>query len=150
MVAKLLVHKLMAFFVAVCCVTQSYAQDYPVSGVWVAVDDHTPASTSGACFTLKVLGIDSVIDGLLPPVLIFSNGKRIEARAGYHSEELIKSTISTTENVFRISEVPAKRNKWLRWSKRQSHALKVIDPITLDFGNKRTSTRFVKCSGHLL
>ena len=63
-----------------------FAQDYPVSGVWVAVDDRTPGSIGGACFALKSLGIDSVMDGLLPPVLIFSNGKlESEARAGRHS-----------------------------------------------------------------
>jgi hypothetical protein len=104
-----------AFFVAISCMSQPsvFAQSYPVSGVWVAVDDHTPGSTSGACFMLKSLGIDSVLDGLLPPVLIFSDGKRIEARAGHHSEEFIKS-VKSTEDVFRILEGPAKRSKWSR------------------------------------
>jgi hypothetical protein len=140
-----------AFFVAISCMLQpsALAQSYPVSGVWVAVDDHTPGSISGACFTLKSLGIDSVMDGFLPPVLIFADGKRIEARAGHHSEEFIKS-IRSTEDVFRISEVPAKRSKWFSWSKRQSHSSRVVDPITLDFGDGKKSARFVKCSAHLL
>jgi hypothetical protein len=142
----------MAFFVAISCMMQSsvFAQDYPVSGVWVAVDDHTPGSISGACFTLKSLGIDSVMDGLLPPVLIFSNGKRVEVRAGYHSEEIIKSVKNMTEDVFRIAELPAKRTKWFWWSRRQSHSLRVVDPVTLDFGDGKKSTRFVKCSAPLL
>jgi hypothetical protein len=33
------------------------AETYPVSGVWVAKDDHFPGSTAGACLLLKEFGV---------------------------------------------------------------------------------------------
>ena len=153
MTATFLLPRSMTVLIVVSsCALQSsvFAQDYPVSGVWVAVDDRTPGSIGGACFALKSLGIDSVMDGLLPPVLIFSNGKRIEARAGHHSEEIIKSVKSTSMDSFRIAELPAKHSKWFPWFKRQSRSLRVVDPITLDFYDGKKSARFVRCSAHLL
>src|SRR5438309_7056184 len=73
------------------------AQSYPVNGVWVEANDHTPGSKGGACFTLKVLGIDSILDGSLPTVLIFSDGRRTEVRAGFHAQQSIRSIRSTAE-----------------------------------------------------
>jgi hypothetical protein len=138
----------MRISIAICCLSASavLAQEYPVSGVWVAVDDRTPGSAGGACFTLKLLGIDSVMAGSLPTVLIFSDGKRIEARAGYHSEQSIKSIRGMTDDAVRFTELPSKRSRWFPWSRKQPHSLKILDPITIEFGNGATTTRFVKCS----
>ena len=132
---------------ALCCLPVSaLSQGYPISGVWVAADNRTAGSKSGACFTLKLLGIDSVLDGSLPPVLIFSDGKRVEARAGYHSEATLKSATGVTDDAFRIAETPAKRSRWFPWSRKQTRSLRVIDPVTIEFGDGTTTTRFVKCS----
>jgi hypothetical protein len=133
---------------AICCLIgpPAFAQGYPISGVWVAADDHTAGSKGGACFTLKLLGIDSVMDGSLPPVLIFADGKRVEARVGYHSEKSIKSVKNVTDDVFRIAELPAKRSGWIPWSRRQFRFLRVVDPNTIEFGDGTETTRFVKCS----
>ena len=125
---------------------RSFSHEYPVNGVWVAADDRTPGSKGGACFTLKLLGIDSVMDGSLPPVLIFSDGKRVEARSGYHFEESIKSVKALADDAFRIAELPSKRSKWFPWSRKQSRSLKIIDPVTIEFGDGQKTTRFVKCS----
>jgi len=64
---------LLGIFIAIDCLLgpAALAQQYPVSGVWVAEDNHTPGFKGGACFTLKLLGIDSIMDGSLPTVLIF-------------------------------------------------------------------------------
>jgi hypothetical protein len=138
----------MRISVAICCLSASavLAQEYPVSEVWVAADDRTPGSAGGACFTLKLLGIDSIMDGSLPTALSFSDGKRIEVRAGYHSEQSIKSIRGTTAAAFRFAELPSNRSRWFPWSRKQSHSLKILDPITIEFGEGATSTRFVKCS----
>jgi hypothetical protein len=138
----------MRISIAICCVSASavLAQEYPVSGVWVAADDRTPGSAGGACFTLKLLGIDSIIVGSLPTALIFSDGKRIEVRAGYHSEQSIKSIRGTTDDAFRFAELPSKRSRWFPWSRKQSHSLKILDPVTIEFGEGATTARFVKCS----
>jgi hypothetical protein len=138
----------MRISIAICCFSASavLAQEYPVSGVWVAADDRTPGSAGGACFTLKLLGIDSIIVGSLPTALIFSDGKRIEVRAGYHSEQSIKSIRGTTDNAFRFAELPSKRSRWFPWSRKHSHSLKILDPITIEFGEGATTARFVKCS----
>jgi hypothetical protein len=42
----------------------------------VKQDSRTPGTEGGACLILKLLGIDAVLDGSLPTVLIFSDGKR--------------------------------------------------------------------------
>jgi hypothetical protein len=99
----------MRISIAICCLSASavLAQEYPVSGVWVAADSRTPGSAGGACFTLKLLGIDSIMDGSLPTALIFSDGKRIEARAGYHSEQSIKSLRGMSDDAFRFAELPS-------------------------------------------
>ena len=138
----------MRISIAICCLSASavLAQEYPVSGVWVAADDRTPGSAGGACFTLKLLGIDSIMDGSLPTVLIFSDGKRIEVRAGYHAEESIKSIRGTTDAAFRFAELTSKRSGWFPWFRKQYHSLKILDPTTIEFGERATTTRFVKCS----
>jgi len=133
--------------IAICCLSvPAVAQVYPVNGVWVAVDDRTAGSKGGACFTLKLLGIDAVMDGSLPTVLIFGDGRRVEVRAGHHSEETIKSVSGMTDNAFRIAEIPSKRSRWFPWSRKQTHSLRVVDPVTIEFGDGTTTTRFVKCS----
>jgi hypothetical protein len=138
----------MRISIAICCFSAStvLAQEYPVRGVWVAADDRTPGSAGGACLTLKLLGIDSIIDGSLPTVLIFSDGKRIEVRAGYQAEESIKSIRGTADSAFRFAELPSKRSRWFPWSRKQYHFLKILDPITIEFGERATTIRFVKCS----
>jgi hypothetical protein len=138
----------MRISIAICCLSASAvsAQEYPVSGVWVAANDRTPGSAGGACFTLKLLGIDSIMDGSLPATMIFSDGKRIEARAGYHSEQSLKSIRGMTNDAFRFAELPSKRSRWFPWSRKQSHSLRILDPITIEFGDGATTTRFVKCS----
>ena len=72
---KLRLGRAMVVAAAISCLSSpvAMAQNYPISGVWVATDDRTSGSTGGACFTLKMLGIESILDGSLPTVLIFSN-----------------------------------------------------------------------------
>jgi hypothetical protein len=122
------------------------AQEYPVSGVWVAADGHTPGSKGGACFTLRLLGVDAAMDGTLPAVLIFADGRRVELHAGYRSEASLKSVTGMTDEAFRIAETPSKRSKWFPWSRKQSHSLRVVDPVTIEFSEGATNTRFMKCS----
>jgi hypothetical protein len=138
----------MRILIVICCLSASavLAQEYPVSGVWVAVDDRTAGAAGGACFTLKLLGINSIMAGSLPTVLIFSDGKRIEVRAGYLSEQSIQSIRGMTHDAFRFAELPSKRSRWFPWFRKQSHSLKMLDPVTIEFGNGATTTRFVKCS----
>jgi len=134
--------------IAISCLSSpaALAQNYPVDGVWVEADDHTPGSKGGACFILKVLGIDSILDGSLPTVLIFSDGKRTELRAGFYSQQSIRSVKSTADGSFRVGELPSNRSKWFPWSKRRSFSLRIVDPVTIEFGSGQARTRFVKCS----
>ena len=75
-----------------------------------------------------------------------SDGKRIEVRAGYHAEESIKSIRGTTDAAFRFAELTSKRSGWFPWFRKQYHSLKILDPTTIEFGERATTTRFVKCS----
>jgi hypothetical protein len=124
------------------------AQGYPVSGIWVATDNRTPGSEGGACFALKMLGVDSLLDGTLPTVLIFSDGRRIELRAGHHYQQSIRSVKSLTDGGFRIEELPSKRSRWFPWStsRSYSYSLRTIDPMTIEIDDGKNATRFVKCS----
>jgi hypothetical protein len=134
--------------IAISCLSSpaALAQNYPVNGVWVEADDHTPGSKGGACFILKVLGIDSILDGSLPTVLIFSDGKRTEIRAGFHAQQSIRSVRSAADGSFLVRELPSNRRKWLPWSTGRSYSLRIIDPVTIEFGSGQARTRFVKCS----
>jgi hypothetical protein len=136
--------------IAISCLSPpaALAQDYPVSGVWVATDDRTPGFNGGACFTLKVLGIESIFDGTLPTVLIFSDGRRIELRAGHHYQQSIRSVKSLADGGFRIEELPSKRSRWFPWSKGRSYSysLRTVDPVTIEIEDGKRTTRFVKCS----
>jgi hypothetical protein len=136
--------------IAVSCLSSpaAQAQNYPVNGVWVEADDHTPGSKGGACFILKVLGLDSILDGSLPTVLIFSDGKRTEIRAGFHAQQSIRSIRSMADGSFRVEELPSGRTKWLpwSWSKRRSYSLRIVDLVTIEVESGQSTTRFVKCS----
>ncbi len=114
-----------------------------VSGVWVAADGRTPGFQGGACFTLKLLGVDAAMDGTLPAILIFADGKRVELRAGYRSEASLRSVAGMPDDAFRISETLQKRSKWFPWVRKQSHSLRMIDPVTIEFSQGSTNTRFV-------
>lgn len=136
--------------IAISCLSPpaGLAQNYPVSGVWVAPDDRTPGSNGGACFTLKVLGIESISDGTLPTILIFSDGRRIELRAGHHYQKSIRSVKSLSDGGFHIEELPSKRSRWFPWSRGRSYSysLKTVDPVTIEIEDGKRATRFVKCS----
>jgi hypothetical protein len=137
-----------SILIAIGCLSPlaALAQNYPVNGVWIEADDHTPGSKAGACFILKVLGIDSILDGSLPTVLIFSDGKRTEIRAGFHAQQTIKSLKGAADGSFLVRELLGNRSKWLPWFAGRSYFLRVVDPVTIEFGNGLKRTRFVKCS----
>jgi hypothetical protein len=48
----------------------AFAQTYPVSGVWVAMDYRFPQFRAGACLTLKTFGVDALFEGSFPTVTI--------------------------------------------------------------------------------
>jgi hypothetical protein len=149
---RALVGRAAGISIAISCLSPpaALAQDYPVSGVWVATDDRTPGSNGGACFTLKVLGIESIFEGALPTILIFSDGRRIELRAGHHYQQSIRSVKSLADGGFRIEELPSKRSRWFPWSKGRSYSysysLRTVDPVTIEIDDGKRATRFVKCS----
>jgi hypothetical protein len=138
--------------IAFVCLSISLAsaQNYPISGVWVATEGRTPGSQAGACFALKVLGVGSIQSQSLPTVLIFSDGKRFEIRSGSHSEQFARSVRKTADGSFRIYEVPRERTRWIPWSKSRSYSLTIVDPVTIQFEDGKTNTRFVKCSKNSL
>jgi hypothetical protein len=120
------------------------AATYPVSGVWIARDDHFPGSAAGACLILKEFGIDAVLAQPFPSVVIFSKGQRFEVRKNRLAERRIRSVKNATDGAFQITESLGKR--WLPFSKRQSFTLNVIDPTTIEITDGKTRTQFSKCS----
>ena len=125
----------------------SAAQDYPVSGVWVAVNSgQFPGTIMGACFALKTFGLDGVLHQPFPELMIFSGSKRFEVRDEREIEATIRSVRNTLGGTFRITESFGRRGKWLPWSERSSFDLKIIEPNIIDIVEERTITRFAKCA----
>ncbi len=122
------------------------AQSYPVSGVWVAMDNHFSRSKTTLCLTLKTFGIDALLDESFPKLMIFANGKRYEAQGDHQSEKKIRSVKSAADSGYRITESLGKRGKWSPWSKRQTYTLRIVDPMTIEISEGKVSTRFSKCS----
>jgi len=124
----------------------AYAQTYPVSGVWVAMDHQFPQSKAGACLTLKTSGVDALFGGSFPTVMIFSDGRRFVVRGGRPAELAIRSVNSVKNGGFRITESLGKHGSWLPWFKNRQFQLKIVDPMLIEIAEGPVSTRFFKCS----
>jgi hypothetical protein len=122
------------------------AETYPVSGVWVAKDDHFPGSTAGACLILKEFGVDAAMAQPFPSLMIFSEDRRYEVRGEYLVERTIRSVKSATGGSFQITESPLGKH-WLPFSKRL-FTLKVLGPTTIEITEGNFSNRFFKCSSN--
>ena len=122
------------------------AQTYPISGVWVAMDQRFLLSKTGACLTLKRLGADALFDGPFPTVMIFSVGERFVVRGGRSAELAIRSVKSAKDGSFLITESLGKPGGWLPWFKNRALHLKVLDPMVIEVTEGPVSTRFFKCS----
>ena len=122
------------------------AQTYPISGVWVTMDQRFPGSKTGACLTLKTLGADALFDGPFPTVMIFSVGERFVVRGGRSAKLAIRSVEGAKDGSFHITESLGKRGGWLPWFKNRALNLKVVDPMVIEVTEGPVSTRFFKCS----
>jgi hypothetical protein len=122
------------------------AQTYPISGVWVAMDQRFLVSKTGACMTLKRLGADALFDGPFPTVMIFSVGERFVVRGGRSAELAIRSVKSAKDGSFHITESLGKPGGWLPWFKNRALHLKVLDPMIIEVTEGPVSTRFFKCA----
>lgn len=122
------------------------AQTYPISGVWVAMDQPFLMSKTGACLTLKKVGADALFDGPFPTIMIFSMDERIVVRGGRSAELSIRSVKSTKDGGFHITEALGKLGSWLPWFKNRALHLKVLDPMIIEVTEGPVSTRFFKCS----
>lgn len=122
------------------------AQSYPVSGVWVAMDNHFSGSNATACLSLKTFGVDALLDESFPKLMIFSGGKRYEAWGDYQAEKAIRSVKSAADGGFRITESLGKHGRWPPWSRKQTYTLRIVDPMTIEITGGKVSTRFFKCS----
>jgi len=121
-------------------------QTYPISGVWVTMDQRFPGSKTGACLTLKTLGADALFDGPFPTVMIFSVGERFVVRGGRSAKLAIRSVEGAKDGSFHITESLGKLGGWLPWFKNRALHLKVLDPMVIEVTEGPVSTRFFKCS----
>jgi hypothetical protein len=133
----------LGFAISLLCSAAS-AQNYPVSGVWVAAVDRFPGSTAAACFMLKKVGINAVATQRFPRLMIFSEDRRFEVRRDYRIEKTARSIKNSADGSFRITEAASKR--WLPWYGRRFFKLKIVDPITIEVTEGNVGTRFFKCS----
>ena len=121
----------------------AYAQTYPVSGVWVAMDHQFPQSKAGACLTLKTFGVDALFSGSFPTVTIFSEGRRFVVRGGGRPAELAIKSVNIKDGGFRITESLGKLGSWLPCRIAHLLAVKYATATKADTESRTAIPRFI-------
>jgi hypothetical protein len=122
------------------------AETYPISGVWVAKNDHFPGSTAGACLLLKEFGVDVPSTQPFPRVMIFSGDQRFEMRGNFYAKSTIRSVEGVIGGGYKITETLDKR--WFRFSKKPFFTLRIVDATTIEVIEGIISARLSKCSSN--
>jgi hypothetical protein len=120
------------------------AQNYPISGVWVAIDPNFPTSIKESCIALKKFGVEAVLKKSIAELVIFAKDKRVDVKGDVHTETNIKS-IKVVDGGYRITEVFNKRATWFRFKRKTTFVLNVIDPQTIEIRDATGTTRYAKC-----
>ena len=118
------------------------AQNYPISGVWVAIDPQFPTSIKETCIAVKTFGVEAVSKKSIAELVIFAKEKRFDVKGDVHTETTIKS-IKAVDGSYRITEAFSKDARWLRFKRKTSYFLNVIDPQTIEI--RDATGDFGKC-----
>lgn len=120
------------------------AQFYPVSGVWAAIDSQFPIAANETCIAVKTFGVEAVSKKSIPEMIIFAKDRRFDVKGDGQTEKTIKS-IKAADGGFQISDSFSKNGKWLRFKRKRTYLLTVIDPLTIEIRDGTLLTRYVKC-----
>jgi hypothetical protein len=73
-----------------CSQTEAAEQVYPISGVWVAVDEGFPAAAGEACLAVKTFGIEAASRKDVAGLTIFSSDQRYDLKGVTEIEQRSK------------------------------------------------------------
>jgi hypothetical protein len=120
------------------------AEEYPVNGVWAAVDTDYPAAANETCIAIKTFGVESVSRKSVSEMIIFAKDKRYDVKGDVQTEATIKS-VKPADGGFWITETLKKRSRWLGFKRKAVYFLALIDPLAIEIRDRSGITRFVKC-----
>jgi len=120
------------------------AQVYPVSGVWAAIDSQFPTATNETCISVRTFGVEAVSKKSISEMIIFAKDKRYDVKGDVQTEATIKS-IKLADGGFRITETFTKGARWLRFKRKATYLLNVIDPQTIEIWDGVVLARYAKC-----
>ncbi len=120
------------------------AEVYPVSGVWTAIDTDFPAAANETCLAVKTFGVDAVSKKSIAEMIILAKDKRYDVKGDVQTEATIKS-IKVTDGGFRITETLSNGARWLRFKRKTTYFLTVIDPQTIEIWDGMVFNRYAKC-----
>jgi hypothetical protein len=120
------------------------AEVYPVSGVWTAIDTDFPAAANEACVAVKTFGVEAVSKNSISEMIIFAKDKRYDVKGDVQTETTIKS-IRAAVGGFWITESFSKRGRWLRFKRKTTYFLTVINPQTIEIWDGMVRHRYAKC-----
>jgi hypothetical protein len=130
---------------AVCLLqcSPAAADNYPVNGVWVSPDPEFPMSIDGACFSLRISGIQPVAKKLIAELLIFNGNTRYDLKGNVQVVSTLLSA-KPTDGGYLITEQPNVRaHFWFR--KKTSYFLAMVDSMTIEIRDRLRRTRFQMC-----
>ena len=126
------------------CPTAATEQVYPISGVWVAIDEAFPAAAAEVCLAVKTFGVEAASRKAVTELTIFSSNRRYDLKGLIQSRTTLKS-VKPIGGGFRITEVLSKARRWLRFRRKVAYFLAVLDPQTIEIRDTKTTTRYRRC-----
>lgn len=120
------------------------ADEYPVSGVWVALGREFPVAEYEICFAVKTFGLDAVLHKSVSEIMIFSKDRRYDLKGGIQIQATIRS-VKPLDQGYRITETLNKRHRWVGFTRIVTYFLAVIDPRKIEIRNDLSVIRYAKC-----
>jgi len=124
--------------------TAAAGQVYPITGVWVAIDERFPAAAGEVCLAVKTFGVEAASRKAVTELMIFSENERYSVRGSTLTRSTAE-TVKLTDHGFRITEILKKPHWWLRFRRRVKYFVAILDPRTIEIRDAKTTTRYMKC-----
>lgn len=124
--------------------TAAAEQVYPISGVWVAIDEGFPAAAGEVCLAVKTFGVEAASRNAVTGLTIFSSNRRYDLKGVIQTRTTLKS-VKPIDGGFRITEVLSKARRWLGFRRKVAYFLAVLDPQTIEIRDTKTTTRYRRC-----
>jgi hypothetical protein len=126
--------------------SQALAVEYPVDGVWVALNPAFPAAEYEICFAVRTFGVAAVLRKSVSEIMIFSRDRRYDLK-GDIQKQATASSVKPGLQGYRITETLKRRHGWLGFRRKVTYLLAIVDSRRIEIRNNLGVRRYVKC-GH--